>query len=114
MKNSMTNPLNYRLKTLTGFMVIAPEVVQKKENVDFLLIGEDGHEYHIKKGTKTNKMWSLVDNRMQVTGVLYKKSGSHHTMNVITFKCIDDYLDSDPLLVNQNNDFKPSRFDYAI
>lgn len=115
MKKIVEAAFKYKLITATGLLVKAPESLQKK-NVDFLLIGEEGGEYHLLGNKKTFKMWGLLDTKVQVAGIVRPHEGTHTKLSVITFKCVDDFMETDGLSINSSDDylFDPDRLDYAI
>jgi hypothetical protein len=114
MKRKIRNPLKFRVKKLSGLLVPAPSGL-REENIVFLLIGEDGREYRIKENRKAYKMWNLVDTQVELTGVIMNKGRGNTDMRIITFKCIDDFIDTDSVYTSyEDYDFDPSRFDYAI
>ena len=114
MSQNLKNKLKFRLKTVHGILLKAPMRIAE-QNIDFLLIVADVVEYHILGGRKTFRMWNLVDTHVQITGVL-KKSSEYPRVSVITYKCIDDFLNLDTVPISQwdEKDFEPSRLDYAI
>ena len=115
MKKFVQKKLGLKFKTVTGILVIAPPTL-REDDIDLLLIGEDGVEYQLKGNRKTFKMWNLVDTRVQIMGIVVNKTEETCTIKTITYKCIDDFMDTDFLPVNQFDyfDFDVSRFDYAI
>lgn len=115
MKQLIGHAFRYKLKKACGILVPAPQS-HREENIDFLLIGEDGFEYHLTGNDKTFKMWNLVDTKVQVSGWLKEKEGRIITLSTLTFKCVDDFMDTDTLPLNQIDDieFELSRLDYAI
>lgn len=114
MSMTLRNRLKFKIKTVGGILLKAPKHLAMK-NIDFLLIGSDGNEYHILGGRKTFRMWNILDTHVQITGIL-RNSEEYPQISVITYKCIDDFFDLDTVPISQwdEKDFEPSRLDFAI
>ncbi len=115
MKQLIGHAFRYRLKKACGILVPAPQSL-RDENIDFLLIGEDGVEYHLLGNPKTFQMWNLVDTKVHISGWQKSHDGPCMKISTLTYKCVDDFIDTDNLPVNQLDeiDFQLSNLDYAI
>lgn len=98
-------------KTACGLLVVAPKVLRGDE-VDFLLIGDDGIEYQLLSNNKTYLMWSLIDTNVQLSGIVVDEEVNTCKIKTITYKCIDDFGDDSQALTDENFDI--ARLDFAI
>jgi hypothetical protein len=114
MRNIINNVLKFKITTLTGMLVIAPQRL-RDEGISYFLICENGKEYHITKSKKSLRMMNLVDSNVELTGLIEKNNTIHPRLKVLSFKCIDDFMDGDGLFqLYDEYDFQTHRFDYAI
>ncbi len=115
MRRFMRSNFKMKLKKPTGLLVQAPAALRGR-NIDFLLIGEDGVEYQLSGNRKTFKMWNLIDTKVQVTGVASKSQDDPCQLYTLTYKCIDDFIDTDTLPINELDDatIDIRRLDFAI
>ncbi len=115
MRRFMRNKFKMKLRKPTGLLVQAPPALRGRD-IDFLLIGEDGVEYQLKGNRKTFKMWNLIDTKVQVTGITSKDQDDPCQIYTLSYKCIDDFIDTDTLPINDLEDAKIDikRLDFAI
>ncbi len=115
MKKIMEKAIRFKLRTISGILVPAP-VAMRENDIDFMLIGEDGNEYHLVGNRKTFQMWNLIDTKVQIKALVKKNQDHGYRVSTLTFRCVDDFVDTDILPINQLDDFDfdRNRFDYAI
>jgi hypothetical protein len=115
MRKLINSAFKHRPIKATGLLVPSP-ITLRKNNIEFMLIGEDNVEYHLLANKKTMQMWYLLETKVRVKAYLKYKSDKECVISVLSYSCLDNFNKNEQTTIDKLDDqeFDAKRFDFAI